>query len=194
MLTIYDAARCPFCARARIVLAEKGVEVENVQIDLANRPSWLYDKNPSGKVPVLEEDGFVLPESVVIMEYLEERYPDPPLLPADPGDRALVWLWIERFDELLGADYYRVRRGDEDGRERLDARLRSLDAVLEGTPFLAGFEYTLADVAYVPWIFRGREFYGLELDAFPSIVDWVDRLSERPAIAHELDVVAALPR
>ena len=57
-------------------------------IDLSNRPDWLYEKNPLGKVPVLEEDSFVLPESEVIMEYLEERYPEPALLPADPAARA----------------------------------------------------------------------------------------------------------
>src|SRR5207244_1771969 len=76
-----------YCARARIVLAEKGVDHETVVIDLADRPSWIYEKNPSGKVPVLEEDAWVLPESAVIMEYLEERYPEPPLLPADPAAR-----------------------------------------------------------------------------------------------------------
>src|ERR687886_303068 len=106
MLTLYDAARCPYCARVRIVLAEKRVEYEVVAIDLDDRPDWLYEKNPLGKVPVLEEDGWVLPESAVIMEYLEERYPEPALLPADPAERALVRLWIERFDDLLGRDYY----------------------------------------------------------------------------------------
>jgi len=79
---LYDAARCPYCARARIVLAEKGLGYETVEIDLSDRPGWIYAKNPSGKVPVLEEDGgFVLPESLVIMEYLEERFPEPPLWP-----------------------------------------------------------------------------------------------------------------
>src|SRR2546421_7760509 len=90
VLTLYDADRCPYCARARIALAEKGVEFETFPIDLSDRPAWLYEKNPLGKVPVLEEDAFVLPESVVIMEYLDERYPEPPLLPADPGEPALV--------------------------------------------------------------------------------------------------------
>ena len=85
MITLYNAARCPYCARVRIVLAEKGVEVETVEIDLSDRPAWLYEKNPTGRVPVLEEDGRPLPESAVIMEFLEERYPEPPLLPADPG-------------------------------------------------------------------------------------------------------------
>src|ERR671936_1634877 len=130
MITLYDADRCPYCARVRIVLAEKQVEYETVQIDLEDRPAWLYEKNPLGKVPVLEEDAFVLPESPVIMEYLEERYPEPPLLPADPAERALARLWIERFDELLGGDYYAARRGTDGGRERLADRLDGLDAAL----------------------------------------------------------------
>src|SRR5207248_2871590 len=106
VITLYDAARCPFCARVRIVLAEKGISYEPVEIDLSNRPAWLYEKNPTGRVPVLEEDTFVLPESAVIMEYLEERYPEPPLLPADPAQRALDRLRVFRFDDELGRDYY----------------------------------------------------------------------------------------
>ena len=91
-LDLYDAPRCPYCARARIALAEKGVEFETVEVDLSDRPAWLYEKNPTGRVPVLEEDGRPLPESAVIMEFLEERYPEPALLPADPADRAAVRL------------------------------------------------------------------------------------------------------
>ena len=85
MIKLYDAARCPYCARARIVLAEKGVPYETVEIDLTDRPAWIYDLNPTGKVPVLEEDGWLLPESAVIGEYLNERYPEPPLWPDDPA-------------------------------------------------------------------------------------------------------------
>ena len=103
MLTLYDAARCPFCARVRIVLEEKDVPFEAVPIDLGARPAWLYEKNPSGKVPVLEEDGWLLAESAVIDEYLDERYPDPPLLPADPGESAFARLLVFRFDDYLGA-------------------------------------------------------------------------------------------
>jgi len=88
--TLYTAERCPYAARARIVLAEKSLDYEAVEIDLDDRPAWLYGKNPLGRVPVYEEDGgLVLPESRVIMEYLEERYPEPPLWPADPSERAL---------------------------------------------------------------------------------------------------------
>jgi glutathione S-transferase len=194
MLTLYDADRCPFCARARIVLAEKGIEYDNVQIDLDDRPAWIYEKNPLGKVPVLEEDAFVLPESPVIMEYLDERYPEPPLLPADPADRALARLWIERFDDLLGRDYYAARRRDDGAASRLDERIAALDAVLDATPYLTGSAYTLADVAYVPWILRARELLGVDLEGRTALLSWLDRLLERPAVSAELDVVAALPR
>src|SRR6266576_815121 len=136
-MILYDAARCPYCARARIVLAEKGLGYETVEIDLSDRPGWLYVKNPSGTVPVLEEDGgFVLPESLVIMEYLEERFPQPPLWPADPAERALGRLWLDRFDVRLGVD----------------------------------------------------------LEPYPALSAWLERLSERPTIAAELELTTALGR
>src|SRR5919205_3675459 len=109
MLTLYDAARCPYCARARIMLAEKNVEHEVIEIDLSDRPAWIYEKNETGRVPVIEEDAWILPESSVILEYLEERYPEPPLLPADAADRALARYRIHRFDETLRRPYYSVR-------------------------------------------------------------------------------------
>lgn len=190
-LTLYDAPRCPYCARVRIVLAEKAVEYEVVEIDLADRPAWIYEKNPTGRVPVLEEDGWVLPESAVIMEYLEERYPEPSLLPADPADRARARLAIFRHDELASA-YYALRRGEEGARERLDAELARLDAVLADRPWLGGREYGLADIAYVPWLLRTRDQLGVSLEGFPALSDWLERLLERPAIAAEAVVVASL--
>jgi glutathione S-transferase len=183
VLTLYDADRCPYCARARIVLAEKGIEWETVAVDLDDRPAWIYEKNPLGRVPVIEEDGLVLPESVVIMEYLEERYPEPPLWPADAAERALARLLVERFDRLSGP-YYKVRRGDEAARPELDERFAELDALLEERPFLTGPAYGLADIAYLPWVIRMDHF------AFPAIVDWVERLAHRPAVAHELELVS----
>jgi glutathione S-transferase len=189
---LYDAARCPYCARARIVLAEKGLGYETVEIDLSDRPGWIYAKNPSGTVPVLEEDGgFVLPESLVIMEYLGERFPEPPLWPADPEERALGRLWLDRFDVRLGSDYYALRRGKP---SRLEGRLRDLDAVLEAQPYLSGRQYGLADIGYVPWILRARSNLGVELEPYAALSAWLERLSERPAVAAELELTAALRR
>ena len=192
MITLYNAARCPYAARARIVLAEKGLEVETVEIDLSDRPAWLYEKNPAGRVPVIEEDGGdPLPESTVIMEFLEERYPEPALLPADPADRAAARLVVFRDDDLTDP-YYAFRRGEDGAREELDAALGRFDALLAERPYLGGMEYGLADIALVPWFLRARDMLGVELDGFPALVDWLARLEERPAIAAEAGIVAAL--
>jgi glutathione S-transferase len=173
---LYDAPACPFCARVRIALAEKGLDVDSVEIDLSNRPPWLYGLNPSGRVPVLD-DGFVLPESAVIMEYLEERYPEPALLPADPAARAEARLAVFRFDELLGADYYAFRRGEP---SELPSRLDALPAGLS----------LFSDIAFAPWVIRARDRYGAELP--PRLEPWLATLAERPSFAAELAVVAAL--
>jgi glutathione S-transferase len=191
VITLYDADRCPYCARTRIALAEKGIDYETVVVDLDDRPAWIYEKNPLGRVPVIEEDTFVLAESAVINEYLEERYPEPALLPADPGARALARMWIFRFDEL-SRPYYALRREQDGARDRVEAQLGKLDALLAAQPFLTGSEFGLADVAYVPWILRARDRMGVDVDSFGALADWVEGLSQRPSIANEIDVVAAL--
>jgi glutathione S-transferase len=171
------------------VLAEKSLGYETVEVDLGDRPPWLYDKNPLGKVPVLEEDGgLILPESEVIMEYLEERFPEPALWPSDPAERALGRLWMQRFDDALGDDYYAERRGEQ---SRLGDRLAALDRALEAQRFLTGREYGLADIAFVPWILRARSNLGVDLAAYPALSRWLDELSERPTIAAELELTAA---
>jgi glutathione S-transferase len=192
VITLYNAARCPYAARVRIVLAEKSVEFETVEIDLSDRPAWLYEKNPAGRVPVVEEDdGQPLPESVVIMEFLEERYPEPALLPPDPADRAAARLLVFHDGDLT-SPYYALRRGEEGAREQLDAALGRLDALLGEQPYLSGADYGLADIALVPWVLRARDMLGVELDGFPVLADWLSRLEQRPAIAAEAGIVAAL--
>ena len=175
-MKLYDAATCPFCARVRIVLAEKGLDHETVEVDLRDRPAWMYDLNPTGKVPVLD-DGFVLPESAVIMEYLEERHPEPPLLPADPAARAAARLAVFRFDDLLGDEYYAHRRGEPN---ELPARLDSLPVGLG----------LFSDIAYVPWVIRARD--RLDVTLPEPLERWLDELAARPSVARELDVVASL--
>jgi hypothetical protein len=175
-MRLVDAPRCPYCARVRIALAEKGIDHETVVIDLADRPAWVYDLNVTGRVPILD-DGFVLPESEVIMAYLDERFPDPPLLPADLRERAGARLRVHRFDRSLGHDYYAFRRGDAN---ELSERLETLE--------LGDSLY--ADIAYVPWVIRARDMLGVELPA--RLSDQLARLEERPSIAAETAVVRSL--
>jgi glutathione S-transferase len=194
VLTLYDAARCPFAARVRIVLTEKDVPYEPVEIDLDNRPAWLYEKNPAGRVPVLEEDGgFLLPESRVIMEYLEERFPEPALMPEDPAERALVRLTIERFDDF-SATYYELRRERSPvSAKRLHEQLGRLDRDLAARPFLSGAECGLADIAYVPWILRAESMLDVDIRSHASLAAWRDRLAERTAIAQEIELLGMVP-
>jgi glutathione S-transferase len=173
---LIDAPRCPYCARVRIALAEKGVEYETVEIDLSQRPAWVYDLNSTGRVPILD-NGFTLPESEVIMAYLEERYPQSPLLPDDPGERARARLLVHRFDDNLGDDYYAFRRGDAN---TLADKLAALDVG----------ESLYSDIAYVPWVIRARDMLSVELP--DRLAAWLGELEQRPAVATEVEVVRAL--
>jgi glutathione S-transferase len=174
---VYDAARCPYCARVRIVVAEKGIEPDCMEVDLNNRPDWLRELNPpAGRVPVLD-DGFILPESEVIMAYLEELHPTPALLPPGPAERACARLLVHRFDDLLGDDYYAFRRGDEN---RLAARLEELPVGRS----------LFSDIAYVPWVLRARDMLGVQLPE--RLGAWVEELSRRPSVAAEAEIVRSL--
>jgi len=176
-MRLVDAARCPYCARVRIVVAEKGIELEAVPVDLSNRPPWLLELNPPrGRVPVLE-DGFVLPESPVIMEYLEELHPEPPLLPEALPARAEARLLVHRFDELLGDDYYAFRRGDD-------------NALAERLEQLPVGRSMFSDIAFAPWVIRARDMLGVTLPA--PLESWLSTLSERPSIGAEVEVVRSL--
>jgi glutathione S-transferase len=127
----------------------------------------------------------------VIMEYLEERYPEPALLPVDAADRGLARLWIFRHGDFTGP-YYALRRGEDDAAAAFDAQLAKLEAALGEHEWLGGREYGLADIAYVPWVLRAREQLTVSLDAFPAVAGWLERLLQRPAVAVEAEVVAAL--
>ena len=193
MLTLYDAPRCPYCAHVRIVLAEKEVPYETVVIDLSDRPPWLYEKNPSGKVPVLEDDGWVLPESAVIAEYLEERHPEPTLLPAGAGERAVARLLVFRRDDFTDP-YYALRRGEAGAAEAFGDALDVLDSLLAHVPYLTGQAFGLADVGYAPWVIRARDLMGVSFEPYPSLREWLDRLSLRASVGSELAVVGTLVR
>jgi glutathione S-transferase len=174
---LYDAARCPYCARVRIVVADKGIELESVEVDLSNRPPWLLELNPpNGRVPVLD-NGFVLPESAVIMEYLDELHPSPALFPEGLRERAEARLLVHRFDELLGDDYYAFRRGEE------NSLVQKLHALEVG-------QSLFSDIAYVPWVIRARDMLGVDLPE--RLEEWLTELTQRPSVAAEVDLVGTL--
>ena len=98
---------------------------------------------------------------------------------------------IFRHDDFT-RPYYALRRGQDGAREALDAELAALDAALAGRPWLGGSAYGLADIAYVPWLLRARESLGVELEPYEALSDWLGRLLDRPAVAAEAALVAAL--
>ena len=183
---------CPYVQRAAIVLAEKGVPFERVDIDLANKPDWFLALSPLGKVPVLvvEEDGRreVLFESAVIAEYLDETLP-PALHPADPLERARHRAWIE-FASATLADFYRFYAGDREAfeatGEALERKFARLETELGEGPFFAGNRFSLVDAAFAP-VFR-------YLPAFEAFLDhgllrgrthlsaWAAALAARPSV------------
>jgi glutathione S-transferase len=111
------------------------------------------------------------------MEFLEERYPEPALLPPDPVARARARLLVHRFDSNIGDDYYAFRRGDANA---LGEKLAGLEVG----------ESLYSDIAYVPWVLRARDMLGVELPA--RLVDWLAELEQRPSIAAEVGVVGSL--
>jgi glutathione S-transferase len=183
--------------RVRIALREKDLACEEIEVDLpggALRQPEFRRLNPFGQVPVLEDGGLVIAESIAILEYLEDRYPTPALRPADPAGRAIarrlmLWAgdylmpawkaWMQpRFSPAVSFDDPAVARGRHDLAEHLDV----LEARLRGQDWLAG-TYSLADVCYAPIVTTlGLVDLGGLLDERPAARAWVERLAARPAV------------
>ncbi len=183
--------------RVRIALREKALACEEVEVDLPGgglrRPEFRR-LNPFGQVPVLEDDGLVIAESLAILEYLDDRYPAQPLRPADAEGRAItrqLMLWsgdyllpawkawmLPRFSPDVAPDDVSVSRGRHDISEHLDV----LADRLRGREWLAG-AYSLADICYAPFVTTLDlvDLGGL-LDERPVVRAWVDRLAARPAV------------
>ena len=126
----------------------------------------------------------------MINEYLEERFPEPPLWPADPATRAEGRLLVYRFDGL-SRPYYALRRGEESARPALQEQLSILDSLLATQPFLTGDAFGIVDAAYLPWILRASRTLGVDLEPHPELSRWVARASERPSVAAELELLVA---
>jgi glutathione S-transferase len=168
-LKLYSARACPFAHRTRLVLAEKKLSFELVEIDLANKPAWYTTVSLYGKVPALEHAGQRLVESAVINEYLDEVFPEPRLLPPEPGQRALARIWIDFANTRLAPAFGKVLRPPapadrEVGKRELGAALDLIErealGKLSGSgPFWFGAAPTLVDFTFYPWFER---FHALE--------------------------------
>jgi glutathione S-transferase len=185
-----------FPRRVRIAVREKGLACEEVVVDLpggATRGPEFRMLNPFGQVPVLEDDGLVLAGSVPILEYLEERWPEPALLPSDLRERARARVWVAASGDYLAPAFKRWlarlfapperrdREDEERARLEIAAHLDVLEAALAGREWLAD-RYSLAEVAYAPFV---TELPAARLadvvETRPAAAGWIARIAARPA-------------
>ena len=194
MLKIHHHPFSTYSRRVRIALLEKNIPAELIEVDMMSRahrsPAYLA-LNPYGRVPTLEEDGFVLYESTAILEYLEATHPTPPLVPADARGRATVAMHVKLCDLQLsrqtGTIIFPKRflpkdRWDESAmaqaKKEIEKHLDILEPQLQGRQYMVGDRYTLVEVCYTPFV----EFLPLvEVTPPPAVAAWVQRMLERPS-------------
>jgi glutathione S-transferase len=199
-MLLYDTALAPNPRRVRIFLAEKGIEIPTVQIDIGKRenldPSFL-EKNPLGRVPVLElDDGRILCESVAICRYFEGRQPEPRLMGIDAEDAAFVEMWNRRMElEILRmtADCFRHTHAFFRGRvpqipdygelcrSVAGERLAWLDGELADRAFIAGDRFSIADITALVGIDFGRPSQIGIAPSQKNLVRWYEGVSSRPS-------------
>ena len=195
-ITLYDAVPSSNSDRVKIALHEKGLPYNRVTLDLANkeqkRPEFLK-LNPYGKVPVLDDGGKVLFESCIINEYLDEQYPNPPLMPEDPYlrgrgrvlvDYALNYThepyWALR-GEMLKKESERNAQITKEKRQTLRDLLQYLENALGDRPYFLG-EMSLADIAVLPRLLRMQSYGALPSPSLPRLGVWLQRMKERPSV------------
>ena len=195
-IKLYDFKSSPNCQRVKVVLEEKGLAYETVSVDLRKKeqktPEYLA-LNPYGKVPAMVDGDTVLYESCIINEYLEEKYPDPPLLPADPSLRARIRILIDYGVNQTNSGHQAVRAevSKPEGERDADAlaaakalfveQLQPLERELEGRDYMAG-EFSLLDAAHVPRIMRHVEWGVLPDPSLPLLQAWYERMKARPSV------------
>jgi RNA polymerase-associated protein len=190
VMTLFSHAICPQSHRVRIVLAEKGITVDIVNIDPDNLPEDLIDLNPYQSVPTLMDRELVLYDPQVVTEYLDERFPHPPLMPVDPVSRARSRLALYRIEK----DWYSLLAELASGDEKLAARARktlrdslaSSAEVFGAKPFFLSDEFSLVDATIAPILWR-LKYYGIELPAQARAVkDYAERMFKRASFKSSL--------
>ena len=195
-IKLYDFKTSPNCQRVKVVLEEKALDYDTVPIDLRKQeqkaPEYLA-LNPYGKVPVLVDGDTVLYESCIINEYLEDKYPDPPLLPADPSARARIRILIDYGITHTNDSHQAIRaemmkpEGERDtdalaaAKARFIEELQPLERELEGRDYMAG-DFSLLDAAHLPRVMRHVEWGILPDASLPLLNAWYERMTARASV------------
>ncbi len=192
-MTLYSKPECPLSHRVRIVLAEKNIGTDVIDVDMSNPPEDLIDLHTYDSVPVLVDRDLVLYNSQIIMEYLDERFPHPPLMPVDPVSRARARIMLHRIDE----DWYSIlgdlESGDEARAEQVRKSIRDglimMAPLLAKKPFFMSDEFALVECSLAPILWR-LPVYGVELPPQAKAVkDYADRLFGREAFQASLSEI-----
>ncbi len=193
MMILYSGTACPFSHRCRIVLYEKGMDFEIRDVDLHDKPDDIVAMNPYNRVPILVERDLTLYESNIINEYIDERFPHPQLMPADPVMRARARLFLYNFEHDLFSHIGDLEHGTTKAAEK--SRVIVRDNLTQIAPIFAkqkhilGEDYSMLDVAIAPLLWR-LEHYGIQLpkQGLP-ILKYAERLFSRPAFIEALTPV-----
>ncbi len=190
MMKLYSGSVDPFSHRCRIVLFEKGMDFEVIDVDLFNKTEDLAVLNPYGSVPVLVERDLVLSEANIINEYIDERFPHPQLMPADPVMRARARLFLYSFEQDLFSHVKDLESSDEavaaKARKTVRDNLTQIVPIFSRQEYLLGDEYSMLDVAVTPLLWR-LEHYGIQMpsQAVP-LLKYAERLFARPLYAEAM--------
>nr|WP_300308869.1 stringent starvation protein SspA [Halomonas sp.] len=183
-MIFYSGGDDHYSHRVRIVLAEKGVAVDIVEVTEEKHPEELADLNPYNSVPTLLDRELVLYESKVMMEYLDERFPHPPLLPVYPVARAQSRLWMHRIEREWCPMVERILSGSkkeaDKARKELRESLIGISPIFEDMPFFMSEEFTLVDCCLAPVLWR-LPALGIELPEkqVRPLMDYMERLFDR---------------
>ncbi|MFT7687515.1 MAG: RNA polymerase-associated protein [Candidatus Azotimanducaceae bacterium] len=192
-MTFYSDGNDHYSQRVRLVLAEKGVAVDIIDVDPRNMPEDLIDLNPYHTLPTLADRDLVLYQSTVVMEYLDERFPHPPLLPVYPVARAQSRLYIYRIERDWCGAVDTIVAGTakesviEKARKDLRESLTTVAPIFSEKPYFMSDEFTLVDCCVAPILWRLPEL-GVELNPkhCKPILDYMDRMFDRDAFQASL--------
>jgi RNA polymerase-associated protein len=189
-MTLFSGDIDPYSHRVRIVLAEKGINVDIVSVDEADLPEDLIDLNPYNSVPTLVDRELVLYGSHVIMEYLDERFPHPPLMPVDPVSRATNRLMLYRIEQDLYGHLDTIMAGGDKAvakaKKEIRDNLMMISPIFEQKPFFMSDEFSLVDCALAPLLWR-LPTLGISIPKQASaLLDYSDRMFARESFRDSL--------